>query len=413
MSISGRSVDAPWRILVVDDDERSAQNNATALNQASNSAAVPYPVEAVATESFKDALDRVRRGDIDLLVLDVFDQAGAGAGADATDLEPVGRDVFDRIRTERFLPIVFLTALPDQVDCDKNPPFVQIVSKRADGPFEAEAADPSREAADPFEALFTAVKCCLDSPFPCLYRRVRSHIDDTSRRFMIDFVETHWNDLKDRPADVAHLLMRRLGASFDADAGQGVLADPATEGASATGSVPPIRYYLVPVPNEHRTGDIVTKILAVDKGEHPETRWHIVMSPSCDLVEGRAKAEYVVLAECLPLSSFGEHEDWITSDTASNTKRNKLEKLLKSNPAGGGRDRYFYLPAAWKVPDLLVDLQKIESIPYSDLGQYEKQASLDDPYAARLSHQFHCYLGRVGTPDLDLKAVLDAMRPQQ
>ena len=393
MSRTEASTDTPWRILVVDDDERSAQNNATALNQAANSDAVPYPVEAVATKSFTDAQARVRRGGIDLLVLDVFDQAAPRAGTDATDPEPVGRDVFEKIRAKQFLPIIFLTALPDQVDCDENPPFVQIVPKGA---------------VNPFEVLFAAVKRCLDSPFPGLYRAVRSHIENTSRQFMIDFVESHWNDLEDRPADVAHLLMRRLGVSFDT--GQNVLIDHSTEGAPSAGSVPPIRYYVVPAPNEHRTGDIVTKTIAADPDEHHTTQWHVVMTPSCDLVKGREKADYVVLAECTPLSSFKEHRDWITSESISNTKRKKVERLLKSNPDDGSRDRYFYLPAAWKVPDLMVDLQRITCIPYSELGQYDKQAALDDPYAAQLSHQFHSYLGRVGTPDLDWSTVINEMR---
>lgn len=405
MSPTEPSTHSPWRILVVDDDERSATNNADALNRASGSEAVPYPVEAAATKSFTEALDRVGRGDVDLLVLDVFDQAGAGT--DMTDPEPVGRGVFDRVRAQRFVPIIFLTALPDQVDRDHNPPFVQILSKGAP---------------DPFKALFAAVKGCLDSPFPGLYRDVRSHIENTSRRFMVDFVELRWDALEDRPADVAHLLMRRLGVSFDP--GQNALTGYSTKAAPpAESAVPPIRYYVVPAPDEHRTGDIVTKTtaadgdgdeaVAADGGEAVVTRWYVVMTPSCDLVEGRAKAEYVVLAECISLSPFEEHKDWLTAETASNTKRKRLERLLKSNPDDGSRDRYFYLPAAWTVPDLMVDLQRITSIPYADLVQYDKQASLDDPYAAKLSHQFHCYLGRVGTPDLDWKTVIDGMRPQQ
>lgn len=394
MSPTEPTTHTPWRILVVDDDERSAKNNADALNRASGSEAVPHPVEAVATKSFTEALDRVGRGDVDLLVLDVFDQAGAGT--DVTDPEPVGRGVFDRVRAQRFVPIIFLTALPDQVDRDHNPPFVQIVSKGAP---------------DPFKALFAAVKGCLDSPFPGLYRDVRAHIENTSRRFMIDFVELHWDDLEDRPTDVAHLLMRRLGVSFDT--GQNALTDHPTKAAPPAGSVPPIRYYVVPAPDEHRTGDIVTQSVAADADEPATTRWHVVMTPSCDIVEGREKADYVVLAECIPLASFTEHRDWITAESPSNTRRKKVERLLKSNPDDGSRDRYFYLPAAWRVPDLMVDLQRITSIPHAHLGQYDKQASLDDPYAARLSHQFHSYLGRVGTPDLDWKTVIDAMRPQQ
>ena len=396
MTRIGDSTGPPWRILVVDDEQRSAQNNATALTQAAGSRRLPYSVEAVAEESFEEALARVGLGGIDLLVLDVFDQAGAGAGPGTHAPQPLGRSVFEQVRAKRFLPIIFLTALPRHVESHKNAPFVQVVSK-------------TEESTDPFAPLVAAVKRCLDSPFPSLHRAMQSHIDGVSREFMIDFVEQHWEDLKGRAEDVAHLLMRRLGVSFDT--GQHVLVYGPTKASSSASNVPPIRYYVVPAPSEHRMGDIITPFGAVDPGANDTTRWYMVMTPSCDLVEGRTKAESVVLAECVPLESFDEYRGWVDAETGSKSKREKIERLLKSNPHDGSKNRYFYLPAAWKLPDLMVDLQRITHVPHSELSQYHKQASLDSPYAAALSHQFYCYLGRVGTPDLDLKAVINGMRP--
>ena len=403
MTRIGDSTDAPWRILVVDDQPRIAQNNATALNQAAGTEALPYSVQAVAEASFEKALALVGLGGFDLLVLDVFDQMGAVAGTGTHDLEPVGRRLFEQIRAKRFLPIIFLTALPDQVESHENPPFVQVVSK-----IEKEPAKIEGKPSDPFEPLVAAVKRCMDSPFPGLHRAIQSHIDSVTREFMIDFVEQHWESLTGRAEDVAHLLMRRLGVSFDT--GQHVLAHTPTKASSSASNVPPIRYYVVPAPSEHRMGDIITPRIAADAGENDTTKWYIVMTPSCDLVEGRTKAESVVLAECVSLESFDEYRGWVDAETCSRNKREKIEKLLKSNPHGGSKNRYFYLPAAWKFPDLMVDLQRITHVPHSDLSQHHKQASLDSPYAAALSHQFFCYLGRVGTPDLDLGAVINWMR---
>ena len=387
-------MDAIWRILVVDDQPDIALNNATALNNAANSDALPYSVDAIPEESFAEALARIRHGGFDLLVLDVFDQMGAGADIEAKTPKAVGSGVFLETRAERFLPIIFLTALPDQVEGHENPPFVQVVSKREDQ--------------DPFEPLIVAVKRCLDSPFPTLYRRLESHISDVSRRFMIEFVEQNWDDLKECTEDIAHLLMRRLGISFDI--GQNSLVGQLDEVSLSEGNVPPIRYYVVPAPDEYRTGDIVNTTPTGEEDEAGITQWRVIMTPSCDLVEDHKKADYVVLAKCTPLSSFDEHKNFVTAGTTSNTKRDELKRLLMSNPKGGSKNRFFYLPAAWNIPDLIVDLQQVTSVPYSRLSQYDKQASLDDPYAAELSNQFHCYLGRVGTPDVDLNAVIDGMR---
>ena len=203
--------------------------------------------------------------------------------------------------------------------------------------------------------------------------------------------------------------MRRLGVSFDG--GSNLLASMSGEPSAVVGKVPPIRYYIVPPPNEHRMGDIL-KAPVTHGCDYPDlsTR-HIVLTPTCDLVEGRAKADVVVLAECIPLETFCEYRKWAEAGEKSKSSRSKLKRLLMSNPEKGQRNRYYYLPGAWTLPDTMVDFQRISHIPYGDLNGYTIEVSLDSPYAEALSHQFHCYLGRVGTPDLDVEAAIARMRP--
>ena len=57
----------------------------------------------------------------------------------------------------------------------------------------------------------------------------------------------------------------------------------------------------------------------------------------------------------------------------------------------------------------MVDNQRIVSVSFQDLGSYTRVASLDSPYAEELSHRFHRYIGRQGTPDLDLEIALKRM----
>lgn len=382
----------PYRILIVDDEAGVAGDTADVLTLAGESGKLPERVDAAPETSFHKALDTLSHGRIDLLVLDVLDQGTVGSFLESESPDPIGRTTFRQIRSQRFVPVIFVTALPREVEDLIDPPFVQVVSKRV---------------SDPMDALIKCVKLWMTSQFPQLYRMLQLHIDTISRDFMIEFVEKNWNTLKDQSGDVAYLLMRRLGVSFDS--GSAYLEHVLESGTTAGGRIRPISYYVVPPPDEFRMGQILAQAAANDEGHStPDTRY-IVLTPTCDLVEARVKAEVVVLAECKLLSEFQEYTKWIESSKKSKGARANLMQLLKSNPKGGQRNRYYYLPAALKLPDMMVDLQRISHIPYSNLVDYTTEACLDSPFAEALSHQFHSYMGRVATPGLDLNAQIGRM----
>ena len=117
----------PWRILVVDDDPTIATQNVELLESAILDES-GFPAHVVACTSFDEALTLLDQGQFDLLVLDIRHQelAKGSAGAESTDS---GLIVFRAVRSRRFLPIVFFTALPDLAADLARPPFVSVVSK--------------------------------------------------------------------------------------------------------------------------------------------------------------------------------------------------------------------------------------------------------------------------------------------
>ena len=378
-------LETAWHILVVDDNEGTARDTAELLNRILNADSPTKHIRVIPENSFDQALETLGRGGIDLLVLDVIQQGEATPGAEG---ELRGIDVFEQVRSARFLPIVFLTALPNEVRHYRNPPFVHVVSKQAD---------------DFNEELAQCISDCLDSPFPRLSRMLQNHIDRVTRNFMIEFVEKNWNELSNNEKDIAYLLMRRLGVSFDN--GDALLGETSPQTSSPSGKVPPIRYYIVPPPDVYRMGDILKSRISTEDSGASETQWCIIMTPSCDFAND--KVDSVILVECIPIEEFDEYTKWKQND--SKTTRNSLERLLKANPTSGQRNRHYYLPKTWTLPDLMVDFQRILYIPYGDLNQYEKVASIDSPYAESLSHQFVSYTGRIGTPDLDFSLAISRM----
>lgn len=381
----------PWRVLVVDDDESVAELTAELLFYRSD-------VEATFETSFDKALQTIAEGSIDVLILDIRNQSlSEKATSVAVDVDP-GLKIFSEIRSQRFLPVVFYTALPDSVkDLRLVSPFIQVVSKVY--------KEVSHED-DDISRLRDAIDDIVDSNLLHIIRELGVHIKDEIRKFMADFVENYWEILQNQKADLAHLLLRRLSASLEL--GAGVFADRLEHHSpDSSGKVHPVRFYVVPPIDDYRMGDILCDSDIKTMGVYDDSvSWYIILTPSCDLVRDRPKAKYVVLAECVILRDFQEYQDWMKSED----HRNRLVSLLNSRPNKGQPDRYHYLPAAWQIPDLIVDLQRILHIPYEQLANYTKAASLDSPFSEALANKFNRYMGRVGTPDLDLDAALGRMQ---
>lgn len=385
-----------WKILVVDDDEIVAGTTAAFLTRIDDDG--NEETRAVAESSFERSLALLREGNVDILVLDVRDQGMDSKGILGDENVDFGIDVFQEIRSQKFLPIIFYTALPHLVTSLSNPPFVQIVSKG-----ERSGID---DLGDSEDRLRVAVEQVFGSGLPHLLRAIRRHVETSTREFMVDFIEKNWSYIDNSKADFAYLLARRLIVSLEARAEAFAGELGYYTGLDSVKGVHATRYYIVPLTEDHyRMGDIIRGLQNID-GDVDSL--YIILTPSCDLVEDRVKADNVVLAECVPLQDFQEYNNWMEKDTRAT--KTKLLSLLRSRPDKGQEDRYHYLPAAWQTPDLIVDLQRIKHISYDGLEKCTKVASLDSPFSEALANRFNRYIGRVGTPDLDFDSALDRMR---
>jgi hypothetical protein len=65
-----------------------------------------------------------------------------------------------------------------------------------------------------------------------------------------------------------------------------------------------------------------------------------------------------------------------------------------------------FLPGALGLPDLLIDFQQMSHVKMEVLKtEWERESSLDSPFAEALTAKFASYVSRLGTPDLDLEVV--------
>jgi CheY-like chemotaxis protein len=380
-----QKADSRWRVLLVEDDEQLARTIAESLERRAISSADEYAHVECVTD-FDEALTRIEDRRYDAIILDIRDQDAAakeaalatddGSGDEALPADK-GLTVFTEIRERRFLPIIFYSAVAHLAEDEHNPPFVTVISKLT----------------EEVSVLRQKVVEVFDSELPQLNRSFAQLIDQVFRDFMIGFVEKRWKELSgsEHRGDLAYLLVRRLARSLDST----YIPDMAGVHVASTGTtVHPTRLYIMPALDEWRTGD-----LAYD--EHGGG-WFLVLTPTCDLIarNGAPKAKYVTLALCQLLTETDEYKAWQESGRPNIS--GKLSELIHNHRQP---DRFYFLPAVWGMPDLVVDLQQLVSIKFEDFKNFKHVATLDDPYAQSITAQLGRYAGRVGTPDLDVAMV--------
>jgi len=83
---------------------------------------------------------------------------------------------------------------------------------------------------------------------------------------------------------------------------------------------------------------------------------------------------------------------------------------VRHNRRDSQSERFFFLPGALSLPDLIVDFQQLVTLQRDHMGGLERLASLDSPFAEALLARFTRYFGRLGTPDLDVAVLLQRLR---
>jgi CheY-like chemotaxis protein len=181
----------PWRVLVVED-------NKTILGQLTRRLSKHRPLglalEIEGVQRFSAAIPRLETCRFDLVILDVADGDAASRSFDAE----AGIRALDGIKRRRFVPVIFYTALPQNVRDLSNPPLISVVEKKAG-----------------IAAVETQITDVFRSRLPELNRLLMDGVDGVTRDYMWEFASTHWTSAGlDNPHQLARVLARRIGEAF-------------------------------------------------------------------------------------------------------------------------------------------------------------------------------------------------------
>ena len=373
-----------WQLLFVDDDPDFCD----LVKEYLEGENVGSPNEQMSVKTltdFDEALEALERHRFDLLILDVR----LGSPYSEPKAEEAGTKTLEEIKQRRFVPVIFYTALPNLVK-HLETSVIQVVEKE--------------EITD----LLAAIKNIFDTPLPTVNRALIRHLETVQRGYMWDFVAKHGADLidtSDRTA-LAYLLARRLAMYLSGPGIRQLAQDlgDSTEISVVGNKVHPMQYYVMPpVETSPLTGDLYQGNIEGQDG------YWVLLTPSCDLVTGREKAKWVLMAPCVLLTEEQEYQDW--DNNFSQAKQKKLTSLLSNNRSNGHQpERFYFLPGALDLPDLVVDFQQLVTLPREQMEDLERLASLDSPFAEAVLTRFSRYFGRLGTPDLDIDFILNKLQ---
>jgi CheY-like chemotaxis protein len=113
-----------WRVLVIDDNPEMTADAARELHDAFDDDP-NFDIKIKVENSFDTGLRLVTDRTCDIVILDLRRDK---VGLIAEDRDR-GRRVYDDIRKARFIPVIFWTALPQNVQDLKAPPLVDVYAK--------------------------------------------------------------------------------------------------------------------------------------------------------------------------------------------------------------------------------------------------------------------------------------------
>jgi CheY-like chemotaxis protein len=359
------------KILMVDDDPVQCDQAKQLLN---NEVISGKKIIFESIQDFGRATELLLERDIDILILDL-----KGNGLSDEGL-PLGESVLNEIKKKCFVPIIFYTGFPGQIQSQESE-LIRVVNKGLS-----------------VSALKTEIESVMASKLPFIKKSLNDYIRETLRLYLWDFVHEEWQSLSQITDGVSlnYLLARRLAHSLSKERIMTLVGSgPINEDIAH-----PMEFYVYPpVRQQISTGDILRK----------DGKIFVILNPACDLIlrSGIRKAKDIILAEGISLEETSEYKKYKESRTAGPKK--ELTKLLENN-ADENRDRFFLLPKTKFIENTIIDFLKIKVIPETELTGFEIVAELDSPFAESVLSRFVKYYNRIGVPDIkseDLLAEID------
>lgn len=347
------------RVLIIEDKADLAADARREIEDAF-AESEEIEVEVVVENDFDEGFAIFSRGESDVVVLDVRRDTPDPSPED----DAAGHAVYLSIKDARFAPVVFWTALPENVLQEQMAPLVTVVTK------------------DDTDKLPEAIRNAVASRAAITISGIEQHVTNVLRKHMWTELAPNWAEYTEAAdsASIAQVLLSRLSRVLEEDSEQNLTADPTH------------RYIYPPASSRRAPGDLLRA---------SDGTWWVILTPACDFAQN--KFEFALLARAGELASNPRYQKW------AEAKSNGAWKELEKNVLKATQGRFYYLPSFRDIPDLVLDLENVQAANAQALDSMTRVASLVSPFAEGLLVQHSQYRGRIGVPDLDSERVKERL----
>lgn len=318
---------------------------------------------------FEDAVERLFDLAPDIVVLDLLD------GGASSDPGEAGYEAYKRVWDQRFCPILVYSAQPDLLS-DKIPshPFIRYVKKGS-------------TSIDELKAGVEAFRPHVDG-VQQTERRIRTEISTALRDVSQGAFENYGSDDERRDA-IVRSAQRRLAALMD---------DLSRHGEKLQGWE---QFICPPIGTDLCLGDVIRKSDGSSKEPHD---FHVVLTPSCDLVTSggrQPRVSNVLVASCETLAEVLERS------SLKGLKPSKLKgRIIGTMLSPGFFSEFLPIPSLQgRIPTMAANFKRLHLIPVSHVTsespEYERVASIDSPFRELVSWAYLQTSCRPGLPDRD------------
>ncbi|MDV4031412.1 hypothetical protein CMT49_04795 [Elizabethkingia anophelis] len=161
-------------------------------------------------------------------------------------------------------------------------------------------------------------------------------------------------------------------------------------------------YLLPPVKNKVFTGDLVT--------EKSTSKNFIVLTPSCDLAQSKAKDILLGEIESESEGLLNEKIGIVKRGTANAEVLQGAEKDLKALIGNSYSNKYHFLPKYSSLGSGLINFQKLKSVRVRDFEtNFDRIASINSNFTKDIIARFSYYYSRQGSPDFNTTEIYNSL----
>jgi hypothetical protein len=165
----------------------------------------------------------------------------------------------------------------------------------------------------------------------------------------------------------------------------------------------PAEIYITPVikPNVF-TGDLVNK--------NETDEYFIVLTPSCDLAQAKAKDILLVNLEPVNSSIINEKVKVISKNEASPEVLEEAKIILQKLIHNTYSNKYHFLPKYKEINGGLINFQKLSSVRVKEFNKnFNRIASINSGFTKDIVARFSYYYSRQGSPDFNSNEIYESL----